>query len=150
MQIQRIQTVFLLCVVALLTVFIFTPFGYTLLTIDGEELAVEAWYPRQSLGLTLPAAIGALDALVSIFMFRNFTIQKLLVKFSILLTLVAVGVTVYFLVAGTFVEIPDIVPSGIKWGGGGLLLLAALIAEFQALSHIRSDERILRDMDRLR
>ena len=134
----------------MLTVFIFIPFGYSTLTLDGEATTVEGWYPYQSSGLLIPAALGAILALVDIFLYKNFPAQKLVAKLAIVVILVAVAVTVYFLVAGFIDPLPGQVIANTKWGGGGLLLLASLIAVAMALSHIKADERLLRSMDRVR
>ncbi len=151
MQIQRIQSLFLLCAFAIMTVFIFVPFGFSIISVDGTENVMEAWYPKKSIGLWLPAALAALLSLIAIFLFNNLSLQKLIVRLSIILTLVTIGVTIYFLASGTYVTIPETVTaSDMKWGGGGLLLLAGLIADCMALSRISADARLLRDMDRLR
>lgn len=150
MQIQRVQSLYLLLAFVLLTVFIFIPFGYSLLTVDGADRVVEAWYPYQSLGLVLPVAAAAVLSLAAIFLYNNVTAQKGLIWVSVALTVATAGVTIYFLVAG-FMVLSDVEAALThRWGGGGLLLLAAVISQAMAVSRINADQRLLRDYDRLR
>ena len=150
MQIQRVQSLYLLLATVLLVVFLFIPFGYSVMMVDGEERIVEDWCGYQMLGMAIPAAIAAVLALVDIFLFKNFPLQKLVAKLDILLILVTVGITIYTLVSGFNDVTPGDEIVNTKWGGGGLLLLAALIAVGMALSRITSDEKLLKSMDRLR
>lgn len=150
MQIQRVQSLYLLLASVMMALFIFIPFGYSQLEVEGVEQTVAGWYPYESAALWVPSAIGALLALADIFLFKNFSLQKLVAKIDIIVILLSIILTVYFLVAGFKDLTPGDVVMSTRWGGGGLLLLASLIAVWMALNHISADERLLRSMDRIR
>lgn len=151
MVIQRFQTLFLLMATILVIVFIFTPFGYSVLySSEGQTTFVQDWSSLNFIGLVIPSALAALLYLVAIFLFKNMSLQKTIVVFGVIMTLVAIGVTIYLLAAGFLdITVGDTIYNT-RWGGGGLLLVAALLAGLAAISRISADQRILRNVDRLR
>lgn len=150
MVIQRFQTLFLIAAAVLLAVFIFVPFGFSVIdTPDAAEI-VEDWTPLQFLGLWLPTAIGALIYLVAVFCYGNMDFQKTLVWVGFALNLAAIGITVYILAGGFDDFTAGDVITRTKWGGGGLLLVAGALSALLAISRIKADQRLLRNMDRLR
>ena len=58
MVIQRIQTLYLLLAVIVLSVFLFVPFGYTTFA-EGGEAAIDAWRPLDLAGLLVPTCASA-------------------------------------------------------------------------------------------
>lgn len=154
MQIQRIQTLFLLCAVALLAAFIFTPFGYSEVITGGsaDDILTETagWYPKAYTGLWLPAALAAVIAFVSIFLFNRLKTQVLAVRISMAMTVVTVGAVCYFLTAGADIITPEGTSTGIRCGWGCALLVVAFVIEWMAVRRIQADARLLRDMDRVR
>lgn len=150
MVIQRFQTLFLLVAAVLVATFIFVPFGYSVITEDGVERIVEEWSAYQYLGLVIPAGVAALLLIVDIFLFRNMTLQKALAWVAMALTGACVGVTVYILSSGMMDVTPGVDIVNTRWGGGGLLLIAAMLSIGLSISRIAADQRILRNADRLR
>lgn len=147
MQIQRIQSLLLLLGCVFTAIFIFVPYGYTYVTVGEETRIFEALKPTGLIGLWIPAAIAALMQFVSIFMFRNTRLQKLVARLSMIVTLVAIGVTIYVLASGFHAENADVAISRVEWGGGGLLLIADLLAVNLAIKRICLDERLIRGID---
>lgn len=151
MVIQRFQTLFLLLATILVIVFMFTPFGYSVLySSEGDTTFVQDWTSCDFIGLLIPSIIAAILYLVAIFLYKNMPLQKTMVVLAVIMTLVAIGVTIYLLAAGFLdITVGDTIYNT-RWGGGGLLLVAALLAGFAAISRISADQRILRNVDRLR
>lgn len=143
MQIQRIQSIYLLLAAIVTGIFIFIPFGTLTLDVDDSTLkAVAELKPFDFIGLLLPAGLSALLLLVDIFLFNNLKLQKTVLTFATLLNLVSIIVVIYILT--------DSASQGtIAWGGGGLLLVAALIGAIAAMNRIKHDERLLRSSSRL-
>lgn len=150
MVIQRFQTLFLLVAALLMAAFIFMPFGYSVITEGSTERIVEDWTAYQYLGLVIPAGVCALLLLVDIFLFKQMTLQKTLAWVGMALTLACIGVTVYILSSGMTDITPGVEIINTRWGGGGLLLVAAALSIGLAISRISADQRILRNADRLR
>lgn len=142
MQIQRIQSVFLLLAFALMVVFIFVPFGFLTLTEGATQVLVDL-KAVSMVGVLLPAGIGAVLYLLDIFLFNNLKLQKTVLIFAIMMTVVTAGIVCY-------VNFDHATQGTLHWGGGGLLLVAVLIAAFMANGAIRRDEKLLRSYDRLR
>lgn len=150
MVIQRFQTLFMIVAAALLAIFIFVPFGFSEIIEADSCRIVQDWTACDFIWLLIPVALAAVLLLVAVFMFRNMPLQKGMVYISLMLTLAAIGITAYILAAGLLdLTVGDYV-CGTHVGGGGLLLLAAALSEGIAISRISADQRILRNMDRLR
>lgn len=152
MQIQRVQTLYLLLAVGALIVFFFLPFGYW----DAEAVSryadVEAMYPLSASGsaaLYVPTAIGIVALFVSIFLFKNMPLQKSIVALSGIIVVATMCVVVYILTRGFDIPNQALTIKPI-WGGGGILLIAALVAVIAAYRAISSDQRLLRSYNRLR
>lgn len=139
MQIQRIQTLWLLAALGCMVAFIVMPFGS--LEIPGEGVA--ALKPFDFMGLLIPAGLAALIQLVAIFSYKTPSNQRSETVLGILMSLVAVGVTVYILcdraTLGT-----------IHWGWPSVFALASLVFNVLALLGINHDIKLLRSYDRLR
>ena len=138
MQIQRIQTLWLLAALGCMVAFIVLPFGY--LSIDNAVAALRSY---DFLGLIIPAGLAALFLLVSIFSFKAPATQRSIVLLSLMMTLVSVGITVYLLC--------DRATQGvIEWAWPTAFLAAAFVAELLAVAGINHDIKLLRSYDRLR
>ena len=75
--------------------------------------------------------------------------QKLFVILSMLITLAEAVMVVYVIVSGS-VDTDPVVKSTTTWGGGGLMLIGALIVEIMAIRGISHDQNLLRSYNRLR
>lgn len=146
--IQRIQTLFIVIAFGLMVAFLFIPFAYApTFSATGYELV-----PIKALdffGLTLPAALAIACIVVSLLSFGNLRTQKIFMGLSALLTAACIGVVIYVITAGFFDTNPDVVVKS-TWGGGGLFLVASVIAEIAACCFIASDQKKLRNSNRIR
>lgn len=149
--IQRIQTLCLLLAVVLLVVFSFVPFGFCQAVDVATGVAeVESLMATGFIGVILPLAAAVILGVVAICSFKKLALQKSLTIFAALFTLVTIGVVIYVLVSGFMDTNPEVTIVKLSWGGGGLLLVAALIAFLAAIRGISADQRLLRSYDRLR
>lgn len=153
MVIQRWQSVLLLIACVMMALFSFCQLGW----IDGASLRVNIYsfgmYAEESgktlmstWYITVVAALSALLALMAIFMFKNTRLQKRVSMFSLVLSLAALGSE--YLVA-TALQVPGDT-AGIHYSTmafGPFVAVAALLLAYRC---IRSDERKLSSMDRLR
>lgn len=139
MVIQRIQTLYLLLAILMVVVFLFVPFGY--LKVLG--IGVKSLRACEIAQTMIPAGVSLLLMVLSIVMFKEFKLQKALVLLSILSVALLIGIVVYALLHSYV---------GIKptWGGGGIMLLGALVALIAAYGRICADHKLLRSYDRLR
>ena len=139
MQIQRIQTLYLLLAIAVMVAFIFIPFGYC------GEMALSGSRPA----LLIPTCGVILVMVASIFTFKKFSLQKNLVGLSILAVIALIVAVVYVMTMGYDFIAPEAttIPT---WSIGGGMLVIALVALIAALSRIKADHKLLRSYDRIR
>ncbi len=142
MQIQRIQSLLLLLAGVLTAVFIFVPFGSLILDKDGMQFIVELT-AANIYAVLCPAGIAAVLLLLDIFLYKNLRLQKQVLIIGIMMLIVSIGIVIY-------VNFDHATQGTIHWGGGGLLLVAALIGAVAALRCINHDQRLLASYDRLR
>lgn len=151
---QRIQTVYLLLVVALMITTLFLPLavltaGDVIYAFDATGMRTmleqsELVYPTWGL-FALTAAIS-LIALVTIFLFKNRILQIRLCVFNAFLMLGFYGLFAFFV--WTFKgEMPEAV-LGLKFGLA--LPAVSLILDYLAIRNIGADEALVRSLDRLR
>lgn len=127
---QRIQSVYLLLSVICLAVFIFLPAGIA----DQEN-----FIPKDDMLSMILACFAALLALVSIFMFINRRVQ---IRFC--------GRTLALLIALLLVTFYSISKADFNIGYGVALLPLSGIFVSMAINSIKKDDKLVRDMDRLR
>ncbi len=142
MVIQRLQNLCLLLALIVMILFLFVPFGY--LNVDGTLTALKA---AQMPGLLIASIATMILLVVSIMMFRLLTPQRRMVALSIIATCAEIMTVVLLLVTGVASEVEN---ARTVWGGGGLMLVAALIAEIMAYRAIGRDRKLLSSYDRLR
>ncbi|MBD5347422.1 MAG: DUF4293 domain-containing protein [Bacteroides sp.] len=150
MVIQRVQSLYLLLSVIFMTAFFFLPFGY-IKSVDGVT-AAQALKPLtglSELGTIIPTAAAIFLSLLSIFLYKALPTQKLFVVLSALISLAELIMVVYILVSDYYSTDPTVTDNAI-WGGGGLLLVGAIILDIAAYRSIARDQRLLRSYDRLR
>ena len=138
--IQRIQTIYLILAALAAILMIFVPVGSIA---DIESKTAVAISVKQIFPLLLGCILSGIVAVVSIFLFRNYTLQMNVIKFNILLGALLVGGLCYFL----FLE-PT---TRISMPGIGLPLpLFAIIFNFLALKGVKHDHGLIKSYDRLR
>lgn len=148
MVIQRLQTLLLVIAIVLGVVFYFVPFGYESL-VDGATMqsVVSPLKAIDFIGLIVPVSVALLLMVVAIFMFKKPAPQKLFVVLSALATVASAGVVIYILSAGA-VDTDSAVTARTIWGGGGLILIAMIVAQIYAYRGIVADQKLLRSYER--
>lgn len=149
MQIQRIQTLYMLLALIALALFIFLPMGCVKLTLEApvKEMTVELTAFNQ-LAVGVPAIAAAIATLISIFVFKRMKLQNNLMVFDIVVTCLAaialiINVTTKNAALGS-------VQGEVTWSWTWILVAVAIIAETLALRAIKSDHRLLKSYNRLR
>lgn len=148
--IQRIQTLFLILAIGLAIAFFFVPFGYAPVvdTVSHESL-LQPLKGCEFIGLIVPTALAILLMVAAIFTFKNYNLQKTLTMLSAISLLAAIGVVIYAIVT-PYIDSDPAVTIATIWGGGGLMLVASLIAVFAAYHYINKDQRLIKSYDRIR
>ncbi|MDE5688020.1 MAG: DUF4293 domain-containing protein [Paramuribaculum sp.] len=149
--IQRIQTLYLIIAIGLMVAFFFVPFGYNIDTIAAEGALIEQPLTglNQGLSLIIPVSLSLLTMVIAVFSFKSLSGQKALIVLSALLIGACAGVVIYYLTAGYKDTDPEVAIRTV-WGGGGLLLVAALLSLYGAYRGVSADQRLLRSYDRMR
>ncbi len=137
--IQRVQTIYLLLVTLACIALILVPFG-GIAAVDGtltplivKEMLIDA----------VAVSMIGLIAFISIFLFKNRKRQLKIVLFNIVLSFGLIGLFAY----GIYAHV------GIKnyvFKFGAILPIFILIFNVLAYAGIKSDENLVRSMDRLR
>lgn len=151
---QRIQTVYLLLIVALTIAILFFPLallqaGNDLFSFDAAGVSTlmgepELIYPTW--GLFALVAIIAIVALVTIFLFKRRILQIRLCVFNALLMLGFYGFFAYL--AYGFTSTFEDMTLSVKFGLAFPLI--NLILDYLAIRNIGADEALVRSLDRLR
>lgn len=150
MVIQRVQTLYLVLSIALMTAFFFLPFGY-MKVVDGAT-AAQALQPLtglSGLGFIIPTSVAILFAFLAIFLFKALPTQKLFVALSAIVSLAEIVMVIYVLVSKYYSTDPTATDT-VVWGGGGLLLVGAVIVDIAAYRSITRDQHLLSSYNRLR
>ncbi|NDV68002.1 DUF4293 domain-containing protein [Dysgonomonas sp. 25] len=149
---QRIQSIYLLLVVALMAVTTFSP----LLSLHGSGNVMQDMYScgiyqagelmKPTWGVLSMAGLSALVAFINIFLFKKRKLQiKLGMLTAFLLILFYVAAGAYFYVYSNRMALEF---SGAYYGI--ILPLVALILNFMAIGRIKKDEKLVRSLDRIR
>lgn len=141
MQIQRWQSVWLLCATVLMVIFCFSPMFF----IPGATEAEGRFLNPVDMPVFLTVtSVIALLLFLSIFLYRNTRQQKRLTIVSMLLIVVCC-VTEGFVYFGW-----GTIKAEMEWQGSIFLLLGALLFAMMAYRGITHDEKLLKAADRLR
>lgn len=148
--IQRIQTLFLLNAIGFAIAFLFVPFGYMPVIDEVSGASVlQSMKAVDCIGAVIPTVIAVILMLVSIFSFKNYSLQKLMAVLSAVAVFVAIAAVVYVIVS-PYVCCDSDMSIATEWGGGVLLAVASLLADFSAYHYICKDERLIKSYDRIR
>lgn len=134
--IQRIQTIFLLLVLPVNALFVFTPMFPHAMQDPGGWL---------SNGLIAALAFSLLLSAYSIFLFRNRLNQIRWVARAMLFQVIAIG-----MVGGIFFTVGRIGMNLLSEAFSAGLLILGLLFQYLALYFIRKDEQLVKSMDRIR
>lgn len=137
--IQRIQSVYLLLVTIACVVFIFIPFGLQLKPDETADILIAKNYMMDMAGALLIAVV----AFASIFLFNNRKLQMKVVLLNSLLSVLYIAFLTYGILQ--HVGWPNY---GFKIGA--ILPIFILIFNMLAYAGIKSDENLVKSMDRLR
>ena len=134
MVIQRWQSVFLLLGAILSATISFVPWA----VVDNQTVNLSS----NTIALTINLLVTVLF-LLTIFMFRNLTRQKTVTLIGTVLLAINTTAAICLTYIGE--------PAGtLEWYGGFTIFIAALICGYMAYSRISSDQKLLRNADRLR
>lgn len=140
--IQRIQTVWLF--LAAVASFMFTQIPlYSGAQITGETVAYTA---NENLLLFALGIIGAILAMVAIFMFKNRKLQFRLTGFGILLSVALIALEIW-MIDRFGASRPDL---KVSYSWGALLPIAMIVLFILAAINIRKDVKLIKSLDRLR
>ncbi|HEY5499015.1 MAG TPA: DUF4293 domain-containing protein [Bacteroidales bacterium] len=149
--IQRIQSLYLLLITALLIAVLFLPFGvfqtshgafeYTAFSIGGDagKLALPLWF------LPILSILSAALAFVTIFLFKK---RKIQIRLCLLNSLLMVSLSL--VVAVILFLFKNNSPSDFAVGFGLPLPMISIILNFMAIKAIRKDESLVKSWDRMR
>ena len=151
---QRIQTVYLLIIVALTVALLFLPLavlqsGDQLFTFDASGLSTiteqpELIYPTW--GLFALVVIVSLLAFVTIFLFKNRILQIRLCIFNAILMFGIYGLFAFF----TWIMKGQLETASMSFKFALSFPLVSLILDYLAIRNIGADEALVRSLDRLR
>lgn len=137
--IQRIQSVYLLLVVIACIAFIFVPFGL----VRNPDTTLETLTIKQIIPLMIATIIIAAVAFASIFLFNNRKNQMKVVLVNIVLSVVLIGLFLFGLTQHIGIQ-------HYLFKIGAILPVFILLFNMLAYGSIKSDEALVRSMDRLR
>ena len=151
---QRIQTVYLLVIVALTTALLFLPLavlqsGDQLFTFDATGVSTMAAQPElvyPTWGLFALAVVISLLALLTIFLFKKRILQIRLCIFNAILMLGFYGLFAFF----CWNLDSRIDPLSLSLKIALSFPLVSLILDYLAIRNIGADEALVRSLDRLR
>lgn len=146
MQIQRIQTVYILLAVIAMVVYIFVPYASAGIIAESGEQVELSLKPAGDYGVLILTVATAVLLLADIFLYNSLALQRRVLKISVLLTVAvaaAVGVSVSMWSAET-----GVINVGI--GAWNILLPVAILLEALAIRGIRHDIKLLNSYNRLR
>ena len=140
--IQRVQTIWLL--LAAITGFLFTRVPLYLGTpvVGGAT----EYTSTENLLLFALGILGALLALIAVFLFKNRKLQMKLTAFGILISVALIALEVYMI--DEFGNSNPTLKTSYSWGS--LLPIAMIIFFILAAVNIRKDEKLVKSLNRLR
>lgn len=141
MQIQRIQSLYLFLAAILMAVTLFMPVLEFQNVTDPDELLVIK--PVGELALLIPMALTALMIFIDIFLYTDLRLQRRVLIFSMLFTILDVALIVFMVFNGAV----DFAGS-ISWWS--YVLIAILALEMLAKRGIEHDRDLLESANRLR
>ncbi len=141
MQIQRIQTLYLLLALVCVVIPFFTPVVNYVSAADPKIVA--ALKPTGELALAIPMGLTALMLLIDIFLYNDLRLQRRVVNFSMLFTVLDAAIIAYLIFTGA-----EGYSAIIGWSS--FLLVAALAFEILAKRGIDHDRDLLESANRLR
>lgn len=154
--IQRIQTLYLLGIVALMVAALFTPLAYFVAGTEVYELfafslkpkgATEAGQSTMYMGIIV--ALATLLPLVTIFLYKNRMLQiRLCAVELVLLAGAEIFMAIYYYLSNRMFSMMEFHTQGFRIAI--IFPIVALILDYLALRAIFKDEMLVRSLDRIR
>lgn len=141
MQIQRIQSLYLLLAIVCVVVPFFMPVAYYVSL--SEPVIVAPLKPMGELALAIPMGLTALMLIIDIFLYNDLRLQRRVVNFSMLFTVLDAAIIAYIVITGA-----ENFSTIIGWSS--FMLVAALAFEILAKRGIDHDRDLLESANRLR
>lgn len=141
--IQRIQSIFLLLAAGASFSVLAFPFASKKGTVTSAIFADQVYDVQDNIVLLVLFAIAGALAAISIFLYKNRTIQIRLAIIALLVNLAGIAFAVIYL-------LQQVNFASIAFSIGIFLPLLAVIFIWLAQRNIRKDEKLVRSMDRLR
>lgn len=138
MQIQRVQTLWLLLAFIAMALFCFMPFGSFMA--DGEMFSLR---PIDEYGVLIPGAATAVLLLADVFMYKDLRSQRTVALVSALLTVCSAAVVCFLIFNGLAGYSP-------RFSVWGLTLPVSFVAELLAMRGMAKDKALLDSYNRLR
>ena len=157
--IQRIQSIFLVLMIACLVAFLFLPIWGKMDVVTGEIHEIRALYHEQIIEGELmveyvPYAIAGalviivmLIAVVELFKYKNRMLQMKLGMINSFLIVAVLGVLMWLIFTGQDEWLPTIAG---KFGAGLFMPALAMVFNRMAIRSIKKDEDLVRSVDRIR
>lgn len=154
--IQRIQTLYLLAIVALMVAAIFTPLAYFVAGAESYQLfafslkaeGVEG-AGQSTLYMGVIVALAALVPLITIFLYKNRLLQiRLCAVELVLLAGAEIFMAIYYYLSDRMFSMMEFHTQGFRIAI--IFPLIALILDYLALRAIFKDEQLVRSLDRIR
>lgn len=153
--IQRIQTLYLLAVIAFMSVTFVAPIA-TFTAASGDVFTLSAFelsngeQSQSTIWMGIVLVVATVLPLITIFLFKNRQLQLRLCGAEVMLLLGAVAFVViyYWLSSSNALEGIDIVHRSLGWAS--IMPLLALVMAFLAARRIFKDEILVRSLDRIR
>lgn len=142
MQIQRIQTVWLILALGCMIAFVVLPFA-TLVVPEGAAEVEAALHSWDFFGLIIPVSLATLFFFIAIFVYKNLVLQRSVTILALMMVLVSIGITLYILCAGD-------TSGATEWRWETIFLPIAVIFDILALRGISHDKKLLSSYDRIR
>ena len=151
--IQRVQSLYLLAIAALMTTAVFSPLAYFVAGVEEFELYAfalkSAEHSYSAIYMGIVVALAAVVPLVAIFLFKNRMLQIRLCAVELVLLLGSVVfMAIYYYLGGRMFADLEFNTQGLRIAV--VFPLVSLILDYLAMRAIFHDEMLVRSLDRIR
>lgn len=144
MQIQRIQSLYIFLAIVAMAIFMISPYGEAIDKTVDPIVKVDL-NTMSEYGVLIPTGVVIILLLVGLFLYRNISLQRMVVTITLMFTLTIIAVVCFALFKMVDSEGLDATFS--VWD---ITLPIAALLEIFAISGINRDIKLLKSYDRLR
>lgn len=145
--IQRVQSIFLFLAAACGFAVFALPFASSSSAVTTSSIFADASYSvYDHVALSVFFGLAGFLALISLFMFKNRSVQQKLCIFAIIADVIGIVLLIVFLIQDDVTMDPALIEDE----AGAYLPLAFIVFGILALRYIRKDDELINSMDRLR